>query len=82
MPSKGAHEKTHPAYLRRLCRLSSRRRRAPAAVPLKAGWNRVLIRVPRAHDAQRWLAAFIPVRKAGALWVEDESVRFAARPQN
>jgi hypothetical protein len=52
--------------------------REPASVPLQAGWNQVLLRVPRAHNAQRWIATFIPVREFGGRWVEDESLRFSA----
>ncbi|MGD9563293.1 MAG: family 20 glycosylhydrolase [Pyrinomonadaceae bacterium] len=51
--------------------------RKPAAIDLKKGWNKVLIRVPRAYKGQSWMAAFVPVKlDANRRWVEDLSVKF------
>ena len=55
--------------------------REPATVPLKAGWNKILLRVPCAYADQNWSAAFIPVRQgADGRWIEDMSVRMSAQP--
>ena len=49
--------------------------RPPAGISLKKGWNEILVRVPRAYRDQRWMFAFVPVKKnAGGKWVEDLSV--------
>jgi opacity protein-like surface antigen len=52
--------------------------REPTGVPLKAGWNTVLLRTARAYDGQNWTATFLPVRQVAGRWVEDESPRFSA----
>lgn len=51
--------------------------RPPAAIPLKKGWNKVLIRVPRSYKEQNWQCIFVPV-KAGpnGRWVEDGSLSY------
>jgi len=51
--------------------------RQPAAINLKTGWNKVVIRVPRAYRRQNWMAAFVPVKlDANRRWVEDLSLLF------
>lgn len=56
--------------------------REPAEVPLKAGWNKILLRVPRTYGGQNWNAAFIPVRRDPATnrWVEDLEMKFSIAP--
>ncbi|MBR4995576.1 MAG: family 20 glycosylhydrolase [Alistipes sp.] len=51
--------------------------REPALVPLKAGWNSVMLYAPRLFNINNWVAAFIPVRvdDKGALH-EAEGVKF------
>ena len=54
--------------------------REPAEVPLQAGWNKILLRVPSAYAGQNWTAAFIPVQKDPAgCWIEDLSVKFSTK---
>jgi hypothetical protein len=51
--------------------------RTPAAIPLKKGWNKVLIRVPRSYAEQNWQSIFVPVKPgANGRWVEDTSLRY------
>ena len=53
--------------------------REPAAIPLKAGWNKILVKLPAGHPGRRGAFAFLPVRQdAAGRWVEDLSLRFAA----
>ena len=53
--------------------------REPAEVSLKAGWNKILLRVPCGCAGQNWGITFIPVKfdAGNSRWIEDESVRFA-----
>lgn len=55
--------------------------REPARLNLKAGWNKLLVRVPRATPNQKWTFCFAPVREQGGAWIEDMSVKFSARPE-
>lgn len=48
--------------------------REPAHIELKAGWNKVLLRVPCGYADQNWSVTFIPVKQSGTRWIEDESV--------
>ncbi|HEU4633084.1 MAG TPA: beta-N-acetylhexosaminidase [Flavisolibacter sp.] len=52
--------------------------RPPAAVPLKKGWNKILVRVPRTFRDQNWQFAFVPVKRRNERWVEDVSVKLVA----
>ncbi|BCU76328.1 beta-N-acetylhexosaminidase [Luteolibacter sp. LG18] len=52
--------------------------REPSKVELKAGWNKVLLRVPFGYGAQNWSYTFIPVKQSGGRWIEDESVKVSA----
>ena len=54
--------------------------REPATLALKQGWNKLLVRIPRAFASQRWTLCFVPVRQEGIHWIEDESVQFSAQP--
>ena len=55
--------------------------REPAAIALKAGWNKILVKLPAGHPGRRANFAFIPVRQdATGRWVEDLSLRFAVEP--
>ncbi|MDR2981391.1 MAG: beta-N-acetylhexosaminidase [Puniceicoccales bacterium] len=57
--------------------------REPVQVPLKAGWNKVLLRVPCTYGNQNWTFAFTPVTKSpGGHWVEDTSVLFSTHPSS
>jgi hypothetical protein len=54
--------------------------REPAEVPLQAGWNKILLRVPCTYAGQNWTAVFIPVLKDPAgRWIEDLSVKFSTK---
>ncbi|PSL48353.1 glycosyl hydrolase family 20 [Chitinophaga niastensis] len=50
--------------------------RTPAAIPLKKGWNTILMRVPHSYKYQNHMCAFVPVKadKTGR-WVEDNAVK-------
>lgn len=55
--------------------------REPAALTLKEGWNRVLVRVPKGYPEQRWTFTFVPVKQGtGGRWIEDERFASALRP--
>ncbi len=55
--------------------------REPASIALKAGWNKILVKLPAGHPGRRSSFAFLPVRQdATGRWVEDLSVRFAVEP--
>lgn len=55
--------------------------RDPVEIPLRAGWNKVLLRVPCGYEKQDWAFSFAPVRynATHGRWVEDEQVRFSNR---
>jgi hexosaminidase len=52
--------------------------RPPAAIPLKKGWNKILVRVPRTFRDQNWQFAFVPVKIKNGRWIEDPSVKVQA----
>ena len=53
--------------------------RPPARIPLKQGWNEILVRMPRAYRDQRWHFAFAPVQKSPeGRWVEDPTIRISS----
>jgi len=56
--------------------------RPPAEVPLRAGWNQILIRVPCGYAGQSWTFTFVPVKPApnAQRWIEDESLEFSLNP--
>lgn len=55
--------------------------REPAAIPLRAGWNKLLVKFPAGYANHKPKFAFFPVRKdESGRWVEDLSVRFATSP--
>lgn len=56
--------------------------RGPAEIPLHAGWNKVLLRVPCGYLLQNWSYSFAPVKydSVGARWIEDESLTFSTSP--
>ncbi|MFR4224279.1 MAG: hypothetical protein ACLT38_12155 [Akkermansia sp.] len=35
--------------------------REPSMVPLRKGWNRVLVKSPSNNSARRWMFTFVPV---------------------
>ena len=51
--------------------------REPAYIPLKAGWNTIMLYAPRLFNINNWVAAFIPVKvdKDGRLH-EVEGIKF------
>lgn len=57
--------------------------RQPTEVPLKQGWNKILLRVPCGYVHQKWRFTFIPVKRdsADAGWIEDESMHFSLDPK-
>ena len=53
--------------------------RPPAVVALQKGWNKILVRVPRTYLDQKWIFAFVPVKKdLKGNWMEDASVKIQA----
>jgi hexosaminidase len=54
--------------------------RTPATVPMKKGWNKLLLRVPCGYTDQNWNFTFVPVKDNGMRFVEDLSIRFAITP--
>ncbi|HEY9362415.1 MAG TPA: beta-N-acetylhexosaminidase [Chitinophagaceae bacterium] len=53
--------------------------RLPAAIQLQKGWNKIVVRAPRAYRDQNWIFVFVPVRKdANGYWIEDSSVHIKA----
>jgi hypothetical protein len=53
--------------------------RPPAAVELQKGWNKIFVRVPRTYIDQKWIFAFVPVKKdQKGNWIEDGSVKIQA----
>ncbi len=56
--------------------------REPAALSLKAGWNKILVKLPAGHPARKTSFAFLPVKQdASGRWVEDTTVSFATEPK-
>ena len=50
--------------------------RPPAVVVLQKGWNKIFVRVPRTYLDQKWIFAFVPVKKdPRGNWIEDASVK-------
>ncbi len=50
--------------------------RPPAVVALQKGWNKIFVRVPRTYLDQKWIFAFVPVKKdPKGNWIEDASVK-------
>lgn len=55
--------------------------REPAGFKLRAGWNKVLVKIPAGYSNHKPKFAFFPVRRdASGRWVEDSRVRFAVAP--
>lgn len=53
--------------------------RPPAVVVLQKGWNKIFVRVPRTYLDQKWIFAFVPVKKDPmGNWIEDASVNIQA----
>ncbi|SDC11236.1 beta-N-acetylhexosaminidase [Niabella drilacis] len=53
--------------------------RPPAAIPLQKGWNKIVVRVPRAYKEQNWSFAFVPVKKGRAgNWERDHMIQVRA----
>ncbi|MGJ7030097.1 family 20 glycosylhydrolase [Niabella hirudinis] len=53
--------------------------RPPAVMALKKGWNKIVVRVPRAYAEQNWSFAFVPVKKnRDDNWERDPSVQVCA----
>ncbi|CAL1518922.1 beta-N-acetylhexosaminidase [Chitinophaga sp. MM2321] len=51
--------------------------RPPAALQLKKGWNKIMMRVPRSYKRQNWMCVFVPVKLNGdGRWVEDRSLGY------
>lgn len=59
--------------------------REPTPVPLKAGWNEVLIKSPHVKGMRRWMFTFVPVlREPGtspAIVREFPELRFSVKPE-
>ena len=51
--------------------------RSPTEISLNEGWNKVLIRVPYTYKSQNWQFTFIPVKKEGHLYVENNDLMFS-----
>jgi len=50
--------------------------RPPATISLKKGWNRIVVRVPRAYKEQNWNFAFVPVKQdRSGNWERDRTVQ-------
>jgi lysophospholipase L1-like esterase len=47
--------------------------RPPVSLPLKKGWNKVVVSIPASSNYQNWMFTFAPL--------DTEGLRFAARPQ-
>jgi hypothetical protein len=57
--------------------------REPTCIELRAGWNKVLLRVPRMYGGQNWSFTFLPVKErvpGSQRWVENEQVEFSLDP--
>ncbi len=52
--------------------------RKPAAIKLKKGWNKLLIKVPKPITGQNWMFAFIPVKQKDGKWISDAAVALKA----
>ena len=53
--------------------------RPPAVVALQKGWNKIFVRVPRTYLDQKWIFAFVPVKKdLKGNWMEDASMKIQA----
>lgn len=54
-------------------------------VPLKKGWNRVLVKSPSNNSARRWMFTFVPVqvnpKTPGCNVKEYPGLKFAAEPK-
>lgn len=59
--------------------------REPSMVPLKKGWNRVLVKSPSNNSARRWMFTFVPVqvnpKTPGCNVKEYPGLKFAAEPK-
>lgn len=54
--------------------------RAPTPVALSKGWNKILIRVPKAGAAWKWMFTCVPVRENGVTVREADDLKFAIEP--
>lgn len=53
--------------------------REPSSITLKKGWNKILVRIPKAYKKQRWMFTFVPVKMdENDRWVEDLSIKSKA----
>ncbi|MCD2422563.1 beta-N-acetylhexosaminidase [Niabella pedocola] len=53
--------------------------RPPAPIRLQKGWNKIVVRIPRAYSEQNWNFAFVPVIKGpNGKWERDQTVRVCA----
>lgn len=52
--------------------------RPPSIITLQKGWNKILVRLPRAYSDQAWMFAFVPVKQIHGQWVEDTSIKIKA----
>lgn len=59
--------------------------REPSMVPLKKGWNRVLVKSPSNNSARRWMFTFVPVlvnpKTPGCNVKEYPGLKFSTRPE-
>jgi hypothetical protein len=54
--------------------------REPTPVALKAGWNRILVKAPKADHTWNWLLTCVPVEVQGDRVREVQGLKFSARP--
>jgi hypothetical protein len=55
--------------------------RPPVSVPLRAGWNKVLIKAPKGERTWNWMFTCIPVRVEEGRVREVDGLRFATNPE-
>ncbi|HBG69794.1 MAG: hypothetical protein A2W93_00255 [Bacteroidetes bacterium GWF2_43_63] len=54
--------------------------RAPSKIALKAGWNKVLLKVPFEATSWKWMFTFVPVKLDGINVSEVEGLLFSLKP--
>ncbi len=54
--------------------------RQPVRVPLKSGWNKILVKAPKASPVWKWMFTCVPVQWDGQRAAEAEGLRFSTTP--
>lgn len=54
--------------------------RAPVRVHLKAGWNKILVKAPKAPPAWKWMFTCVPIQREGTRATEVKGLRFSTTP--